>query len=135
MAKPAIMQDIIFLGSASQYPSPRRALNSIVMRNSHGDNWLFDCGEGTQTRMMESHAKPGKLKKIFLSHLHGDHVFGLPGLMCSIGQAMRSIEEEGKENKLTAARENLKKADLELFTGLPNAENFLEMSSWGCEIF
>ena len=87
------LDDIIFLGSASQYPSPRRALNAIVLRNSNGDNWLFDCGEGTQTRMMESHAKPGKLKKIFISHLHGDHIYGLPGLMCSIGQALGNTDK------------------------------------------
>merc|ERR1712178_305582 len=92
------LDDIIFLGSASQYPSPRRALNSIVLRNSTGDNWLFDCGEGTQTRMMESNAKPGKLKKIFISHLHGDHIFGLPGLMCSIGQAWGNNEKQTENN-------------------------------------
>jgi len=92
------MEDIIYLGTASQYPAPSRALNSLVIRLSNGDNWLFDCGEGTQTKCMSSHARPGKIKKIFISHLHGDHIFGLPGLMCSIGQAHRKEADNEVEN-------------------------------------
>lgn len=49
-----------------------------------GVNYLVDCGEGTQTQLMKYKLKMSKLKVIFISHLHGDHFFGLPGLISSM---------------------------------------------------
>lgn len=48
------------------------------------DLYLIDCGEGTQIRMQQHQVKPGKLSHIFISHLHGDHCLGLPGLLSSL---------------------------------------------------
>ncbi|WP_099222298.1 ribonuclease Z [Listeria costaricensis] len=77
--------ELIFLGTGAGVPSKSRNVTSIAlsMLNERGSIWLFDCGEGTQHQILRSQVKLGKLEKIFITHLHGDHIFGLPGLLSS----------------------------------------------------
>ena len=77
------MIDFTLLGTAATMPLPDRALSSAVLR-CNGRTILFDCGEGTQTAAHKAHISLMKTDLIALTHYHGDHIFGLPGLMQSM---------------------------------------------------
>ncbi|KAF8640090.1 hypothetical protein AX17_001328 [Amanita inopinata Kibby_2008] len=74
--------NVTFLGTGSAVPSPTRNHSSLALRLG-GDVWLFDCGEATQHQIQKSAVKMGKVRKIFLTHMHGDHVFGLVPFLSS----------------------------------------------------
>lgn len=76
---------LTFLGTGAGRPSKARNVTSIALSVSEPQNgfWLFDVGEATQHRLMESKLKLNKLDTIFITHLHGDHLYGLPGLLSS----------------------------------------------------
>jgi ribonuclease Z len=74
---------IVLLGTGGTIPTLRRNLPSVALQRE-GDIFLFDCGEGTQIQLIRASLSPGKLVAIFLTHLHGDHVTGLPGLLMTM---------------------------------------------------
>ncbi|KAF8631602.1 hypothetical protein AX15_002350 [Amanita polypyramis BW_CC] len=74
--------NITFLGTASAVPSTTRNHSSLALRLA-GDVWLFDCGEATQHQIQKSNVKMGRIQKIFITHTHGDHIFGLVPLLAS----------------------------------------------------
>ncbi len=74
---------IVFLGTAAGLPTAERGLPA-VLAEVEGEYVLFDCGEGTQRQMVKCGLSLGKRMKIFISHLHGDHIFGLPGMIQSM---------------------------------------------------
>ncbi|PAV29568.1 ribonuclease Z [Virgibacillus profundi] len=77
--------ELIFLGTGAGVPSKERNVSAIALTLLQELNsiWLFDCGESTQQQILHTSIKPGKIKKIFITHLHGDHIFGLPGFLSS----------------------------------------------------
>jgi ribonuclease Z len=82
--------ELLFLGTSAGVPTRSRNVTAILLNLQHPTQpglWLFDCGEGTQHQMLATPFNPGKLDRIFISHLHGDHLFGLPGLLCSRSMA------------------------------------------------
>ncbi len=77
---------VTFLGTSSGVPTRARNVSAVALRLPQSSElWLFDCGEGTQHQFLRSDLRLSQLKKIFISHMHGDHIFGLPGLLASIG--------------------------------------------------
>lgn len=74
------MIDITLLGTSAMLPLPERALTSAFL-SCDGHSILFDCGEGTQTAARKAGISLMKTDIIALSHYHGDHIFGLPGLL------------------------------------------------------
>ncbi|MBD1832825.1 ribonuclease Z [Cyanobacteria bacterium FACHB-472] len=79
---------ITFLGTSSGVPTRSRNVSSVALRlPQRGKFWLFDCGEGTQHQLLRSDLKMGQLDRIFITHMHGDHIFGLMGLLASCGLA------------------------------------------------
>ncbi|MDZ7291649.1 MAG: ribonuclease Z [candidate division KSB1 bacterium] len=80
------MIEVILLGTGSAAPTNDRHLSGVALIRQ-GEIFLFDCGEGTQMQFRKAGLRPGKLRYIFISHLHGDHLFGLPGLLTSLHMA------------------------------------------------
>ncbi|GAA0609341.1 ribonuclease Z [Virgibacillus siamensis] len=77
--------ELMFLGTGSGIPSKSRNVSALALTLLQEENsiWLFDCGEATQHQILHTSIKPRKINKIFITHLHGDHIFGLPGFLSS----------------------------------------------------
>ena len=90
------------LGCGSAKPTPRHQPSSTVV-DHRGRLFMIDCGEGAQRSFQRHRLKTSRLGHIFLTHLHGDHVFGLPGLIGSMG-----LQEEGGEMHIHTFEEGKK---------------------------
>ncbi|KAF0698631.1 Aste57867_10725 [Aphanomyces stellatus] len=100
--------EIVFLGTASMVSSSTRHVSGIGVAIG-GDCWIFDAGEGTNTQLAKSNVLQSAVSRIFVTHMHGDHVFGLMGLLLSVGCTgdMRDIQVVGPPGLRRYLRRNL----------------------------
>ncbi len=83
--------EFLVLGTGSATPVVNRHPSAFVL-SIENESFLIDCGEGTQYRLLENKVKSSRIKHIFISHLHGDHYFGLVGLLSSWNMNQRKEE-------------------------------------------
>lgn len=82
--------ELLFLGTSSGVPTRQRNVTALAVLPEAGKHWyLFDCGEATQHRLLRTPLSIHKLRAIFITHVHGDHCYGLPGLLASAAMAGR----------------------------------------------
>jgi ribonuclease Z len=79
---------VTFLGTSAGVPTRARNVSCVGVRlPQRGEVWLFDCGEGTQHQLLRSELNISQITRIFITHLHGDHVYGLMGLLATCGMS------------------------------------------------
>ena len=87
---------LCFLGTAAGLPSLRRSTSATLLRMG-GSSFLFDAGEGVQRQLMFTRAKPSHIERIFVTHLHGDHIYGLPGLILGLQRSISALKDDPRK--------------------------------------
>lgn len=83
--------ELLFLGTSSGTPTRSRNVSAIAIRKNQSKNWcLVDCGEATQHQILKTRLSLNHLQAIFITHVHGDHCYGLPGLLASAAMTGRT---------------------------------------------
>lgn len=124
------MLDVCLLGTSGMMPLPNRWLTALMTR-FNGSSLLIDCGEGTQIAIREKGWSVNPIDIICITHFHGDHISGLPGLLLSMGNADRTdpvtmIGPKGLEKVVNSLRI--------IAPELPFEINFIELSGPSEEI-
>lgn len=115
--------DLLFLGTSSGTPTKARNVSGLALLDGSGKGWyLIDCGEATQHQLLRTPLSLHGLRAIFITHVHGDHCYGLPGLLATAGMARR---REPLDIIVPAAIEGWVRATLGMSqSGLPYELNF-----------
>ncbi|KAF8351573.1 Metallo-hydrolase oxidoreductase [Amanita rubescens] len=100
--------NITFLGTGSATPCSTRNQSALALR-LNGDVWIFDCGEATLHQVQKSSVKMGKIQKFFITHTHGDHIFGLVPLLSSRlnGAGGLALGQEDPRTKIDMTQQHI----------------------------
>lgn len=83
--------DLLFLGTSAGVPTRRRNVSALALIEDQGKGWfLIDCGEATQHQLLRTPLSAADLRAVCITHVHGDHCYGLPGLLASAAMTGRS---------------------------------------------
>ncbi len=89
----AAAMELLFLGTSGSWPTPKRNVSAVALKRGP-EVILFDCGEGTQRQFMLSPMSFMQVSRIFVTHFHGDHFLGIPGLVQSMTMGDRTAPLE-----------------------------------------
>lgn len=85
-----MLMEFLFLGTSAGTPTRNRNVTGLALRKKQQRNWLLvDCGEGTQHQILKTALSLNSLSTICITHVHGDHCYGLPGVLASAGMGKR----------------------------------------------
>ncbi len=109
--------ELIFLGTSSGIPTRQRNVSGLVIKRRQSRAWcLVDCGEGTQQQLLRVPYSLVKLSCIFITHIHGDHCYGLPGLLATATMAGRTepLTIVGPKNIALFVKETMRLTDVRM---------------------
>lgn len=86
--------DLTWFGTSSGSPTLTRNVSCCVVRTAHA-GYVVDCGEGSQRQLTRTSIKANRINRIFITHMHGDHCFGLNGMLLTIAAAKKTAGDEG----------------------------------------
>jgi ribonuclease Z len=118
---------LTFLGTSAGVPTRARNVTAQALTFDHGGVWLLDCGEATQHQLMRAGIRPSRIERILMTHLHGDHCFGLPGALATMATNERSepVQIVGPAGVRELVETTLRISD----STLPFALDFLELDA------
>ncbi|CAJ1936929.1 unnamed protein product, partial [Cylindrotheca closterium] len=114
---------LCFLGTGAGTPTRQRSTTATLLRLG-GSSMLFDAGEGVQRQLLFARAKPSHIERIFITHLHGDHVFGLPGFLLGLQVHIMARQKDANTVKSKRKQKEMENHVIKIY-GPPGLYNYI----------